>query len=302
MFRIHIGGKMSQNGSTIPRRQLGRHLRDLRQQSGLTIANVAKAIERGDSTVQRLETADPAVRIRLWDIEAICRVLGADETTTEGLKGLAQQANTKHWWHEYGDLIPEDFDVYIGLEADATKLTSYAELVPGLAQTANFARSLFTTAHPEATPAEIDRRVEIRLNRQVLFTRKAHPIEVDMVLDQSVLHRVIGSAKIMATQLRHLADLSTRDNFTIRVLPYSAGLPLGDLTGPFIVLDFGAGADGQPIEPTVVYVESYTGAMYFTDQRVVERYRRAAAEHRKLALNEPASRDLLRKTAREFMA
>lgn len=291
---------MSQNGSTIPRRQLGRHLRDLRQQSGLTIASVAKAIERGDSTVQRLETADPAVRIRLWDIEAICRVLGADETTTEGLKGLAQQANTKHWWHEYGDVIPEDFDVYIGLEADAKKLTSYAELVPGLAQTPDFARSLFTTVHPEATSSEIDRRVEIRMNRQVLFTRKACPIEVDMVLDESVLHRVIGSTKIMATQLRRLADLSTRDNFSIRVLPFAAGLPLGDPTGPFIVLDFGLDGNGQTIEPTVVYVESYTGAMYFTDQRVVERYQRAATKHRGLALGAQASRDLLRKAAREF--
>ncbi|WP_369633458.1 helix-turn-helix domain-containing protein [Nocardia sp. JMUB6875] len=291
---------MSQSGSTIPRRQLGRHLRDLRQQSGLTIASVAKAIERGDSTVQRLETADPAVRIRLWDIEAICRVLGADETTTEGLKGLAQQANTKHWWHEYGDVIPEDFDVYIGLEADAKKLTSYAELVPGLAQTADFARSLFTTVHPEARAAEIDRRVEIRMNRQVLFTRKARPIEVDMVLDESVLHRVIGNAKIMAAQLRRLADLSTRDNFSIRVLPFAAGLPLGDPTGPFIVLDFGLDGNGQTVEPTVVYVESYTGAMYFTDQRVVERYQRAAMKHRGLALGEQASRDLLRKAAREF--
>ncbi|AYF74743.1 XRE family transcriptional regulator [Nocardia yunnanensis] len=293
---------MSQNGSTIPRRQLGRHLRDLRQQAGMTIASVAKAIERGDSTVQRLETADPAVKIRLWDIEAICRVLGADDTTTEGLKGLAQQANTKHWWHEYGDVIPEDFDVYIGLETDAKQLVSYAELVPGLAQTALFARSLFMTVHPDVPDSEIDRRVEIRMNRQVLFTRKANPIKVDMVLDESALHRMVGGPKIMSAQLRHLAALSTRDNFSIRVLPYSAGFPLGDPTGPFIVLDFGTGPEGQPVEPTVVYVESFTGAMYFTDQRAVDRYQRAAIQHRRLALGEQASRDLLRKAAREFSA
>ncbi|MFJ9365361.1 helix-turn-helix domain-containing protein [Nocardia sp. NPDC101769] len=288
---------MGDTGSTVPRRQLGRYLRDLRQQSGMTIAEVARRIERGATTLQRLETGQ-ADRIRLWDIEALCRVLGAGETETAALKGLAQQGNAKSWWHAYGDLIPVNFDVYMGLESAAATLTSFQELVPGLAQTPEYARALIRSGYSGGSENEISRRVEMRMHRQVLITRRAQPASIDVILDESVLHRVIGGRKIMASQLRHLADLETRPNIAIRVLPYSAGMPLGDLTGPFTILDFGD--DGrQTVEPAVVYVESYTGAMYFDDGETVDRYRTAHATMRRVALDARESRDLLRKTARE---
>ncbi|MGV9411948.1 helix-turn-helix domain-containing protein [Nocardia sp. NPDC003693] len=291
---------MPKIGSSIPRRQLARWLRELRNQSGMTIAELAKLIERGDGTVQRLETGHPDVKIRLWDIEAICQALGADATTTEGLKGLAQQANTKYWWHEYGDLIPEDFDVYIGLEATATTLTSYTEIVPGLLQTPDYARSLFEIVHAEASASDIDRRVELRMYRQRRVTRTAKPVGLDVVLGESVLRRMVGGPKIMSAQLRHLADMSTRDNVRVRVLPDREGIALGDLTGNYTVCEFDRATRGVLEEPTTVYVESYTGALYFDDSRTVERYLHANARYRKVALDEQASRDLLRRTAREY--
>ncbi|MFJ4654385.1 helix-turn-helix domain-containing protein [Nocardia sp. NPDC088792] len=288
---------MAETESTVPRRQLGRYLRELRQQSGMTIAEVARRIERGATTLQRLETGS-ADRIRLWDIEALCQVLGASETETAALKGLAQQGNTKSWWHEYGDLIPANFDVYMGLESAAESLTSFQELVPGLAQTPEYARVLIRSVHAGQPESEISRRVEMRMHRQILITRRAQPATLDVVLDESVLHRVIGNPKIMAAQLRHLADLGTRANIAIRVLPYSAGIPLGELTGPFTILDFGED-DRQPVEPSVVYIESYTGAMYFDDHLSIERYRTAHEAMRRVALDARQSRDLLRHAARE---
>ncbi|MFD0361364.1 helix-turn-helix domain-containing protein [Nocardia sp. GCM10030253] len=283
--------------STVPRRQLGRHLRELRQQTGMSIAQVAKLIERGATTLQRLESGT-ADRIRLWDIEALCRVLGADEMTTEGLKGLAQQGNTESWWHEYGDLIPEDFDVYIGLESAASMLTSFQELVPGLFQTPSYAEALIRAVYPDDPAAEITRRVEMKMHRQKLITRKGHPATVDVVLDESVLHRMVGSPKTMADQLRYLADLGTRPNVTIRVLPYSAGVPLGDLTGPFTIVDFDADSKGKQ-EPSVVYVENYTGDIYLERPDSVDRYRSAHASISHVALAVQPSRDLLRRVAKE---
>lgn len=291
---------MPKIGSSIPRRQLARWLRELRNQSGMTIAELAKLIERGDGTVQRLETGHPDVKIRLWDIEAICNVLDADATTTEGLKGLAQQANTKHWWHEYGDLIPEDFDVYIGLEAAATVLTSYAEIVPGLLQTPDYARTLFETVHPDASAGDIDRRVDLRVYRQRRLTRTVKPIALDVVLGESALRRIVGGPKVMAAQLRHIADMSTRENVKVRVIRDRDGIALGDLTGTYIVLEFDRSARGVLEEPTTVYVEGFTGALYFDDVRTVERYQHANAQYRTVALDEQATRDLLRKTAREY--
>ncbi|WP_227997002.1 helix-turn-helix domain-containing protein [Nocardia australiensis] len=291
---------MSNTGSTIPRRQLGRHLRDLRQQAGMTIVDVAVLIERGATTVQRLETG-AADRVRLRDIEAICRVVDADDTIVEALKGLAQQGNTKSWWHQYGDLIPASFDVYMGLESAAVRLTSFVELVPGLLQTSEYARTLIRAVHPDESDHEIARRVAMRMHRQILITRKTRPVAVDVVLDESVLNRAVGSRRVMATQLRHLADLGTRPNVEVRVLPFSAGVPLGDLTGPFIILDFGE-KDGIPVEPPVVYLESYTGAMYFEEEDPVGRYREEHTVVERVALEAQASRDLLRRKAREYAA
>jgi transcriptional regulator with XRE-family HTH domain len=290
---------MADIGSTLPRRQVGRYLRDLRQGAGLTIAELARRIERGATTVQRLETG-AADRIRLWDIEAICRVCGADETTIDALKGLAQQGNSKSWWHQYGDLIPLNFDVYMGLEAGARKLTSFQELVPGLLQTPDYARTLTRLAHPAEPDSEIARRVELRGRRQVMLTKKNDPVPFDVVLDESVLHRVIGSRRIMEAQLRHLADIGTRANIVIRILPFGAGIPLGDLTGPFMILDFEILPAGGLTEPPVVYAEGYTGDMYFEDPDVVEQYRNAHADLWRVALTVQDSRQLLREKAREF--
>ncbi|WP_067652835.1 helix-turn-helix domain-containing protein [Nocardia harenae] len=282
----------------MPRRQLGRHLRELRQESGLTIAEVARLIERGAGTVQRLETGTPH-RIRLLDIEALCRVLHADRTMTEALMGLARQGNDRSWWHEYGDLIPEAFSVYIGLEAAAASSTSFSTIVPGLFQTPSYAEVMLRTAYPDNDSADISRRVQIRLHRQKLVTRTWRPLHVTELLDEHALHRIVGSPAIMSQQLRHLADLSTRDNIEVRVVPFSSALPLGEVVGPFGILDFKQDARGVS-EPSTVHIEGFTGALYLEHAETVERYRMAHQALSRVALNPQQTRDLLRQAARRY--
>src|SRR5262245_4019502 len=152
---------MSETGSTVPRRQLGRHLRDLRLQAGMSMPEAARLIERGTTTLQRLETGQTH-KIRLLDIRELCSVYDADEVVTAGLVGLAQEASGKCWWYEYGKLIPQDFNVYVGLEAAARKLTSYApDVVLGLLQTPGYARVLARDVYPDDTDDEINRRVQM---------------------------------------------------------------------------------------------------------------------------------------------
>ncbi|MFQ6226809.1 Scr1 family TA system antitoxin-like transcriptional regulator [Nocardia sp. NPDC002869] len=92
------------------------------------------------------------------------------------MTGLAKQANVKSWWHQYGDLIPKDFDVYVGLEAAATKVISYQpDLVPGLLRTANYDRALARERRPEDILEEQDRRVQLEMQRQKIITRRARP-------------------------------------------------------------------------------------------------------------------------------
>ncbi|MFC6011558.1 helix-turn-helix domain-containing protein [Nocardia lasii] len=288
--------------STLPRRQLGRYLRDWRTKAGLTIAEAARRMEWGASTLQRLEKGH-ADRIRTIDIHELCRIYGIPGELADGLAGLAQQAAVKSWWHAYGDLIPENFDIYLGLEASARRLRIYqSELVPGLLQTAEYVRALNSLVQPHDSTDEIERRVALRMQRQALITRDHAPAEIEVVLHESVLRSVVGDAKVMAAQLRSLAEASTRSNVVLRILPFSAGVPLGVSTGPFTVLEFGTDGKGQPVEPPVVYAEGFTGDLYLERRADVRRYDRAHDCLQRHALDIPPSTHLLRQVAKEYVA
>ncbi len=260
----------------------------------------AQLIERGTTTLQRLETGQ-ANRIRLLDIRELCAVYDAEEVVTAGLLGLAQQASGKCWWHEYGKLIPEDFDVYVGLEAAARRLTSYApDVVLGLLQAPDYSRAMLRRGFPNASTEEIERRVELKQRRQRILTRKRQPTELRIVLLECALRRVVGNRRVMAAQMRHLADMSTLPNITLQVLPFSAGIPLGDPVGLFTIIEFGVDKTRQPIEPSVVYLENLTGDLYLEQQDHVGRYDVAHEAIRRAALDETASRSFLRQLAREY--
>lgn len=290
---------MLKRSSNLPRRQLGRYLRELRHESGLPIAQVARLIGRGVGTVQRLETGEIA-RIKTRDIEELCLVYDSPEWV-EPLKGLAQQANAKSWWHEYGDLIPAGFNVYVGLEAAAERLTVYRpDMVSGLFQTPDYARALDRIYFDDEPSTAFDRRVQLRMRRQRLIRRKRQPASAQLVVDEGALRQIVGDVKVMAAQLRHLADLPP--NAAVHVLPAGAGFPLGISPGPFTILDFKKNLAGEPLDPTVVYVESYAGDLYLEGEGTVRLYRQAHNKIRSAALSEAESKLWLRRVAKEYSA
>lgn len=288
-----------ESGSTLPRRQLGRYLNEWREKVGLTLAEAAEPMQWSAATLMRLEKGRTE-RIRVVDIDALCRVYDVPSEVAEGLKDLAQQASVKSWWHAYSGLIPSKFDVFMSLEAAAHKLTSYQELVPGLLQTADYARVLTKAVFPDDTDAEIEGRVRLKMERQRLVTRKTRPTALNIVLHEAALRRVVGTPAVMSTQLKRLADAGTRDNVHIRVLPFTAGVPMGDMVGPFTILEFGEDRKGAPAEPTVVYVESYRGDMYLEKPIDVQTYHRTHESFQRVALDEMASKNLLRQVAKEY--
>ncbi|MGV9411180.1 helix-turn-helix domain-containing protein [Nocardia sp. NPDC003693] len=291
---------MSDHGSTLPRRQLGRYLREGRMQCNMTIAEAATLMEWSESKLQRLETGN-AEKIRVLDIRELCRVYDFDGEFSAAVLSLAQQASVKSWWHEYDDIVPEGFNVYVGLEASARGLVSYQpDLIPGLMQTAEYARVLIGDYWPDAERDQIDRRVQLKTRRQSLLTRKRHPASLDVIVHETALRRVVGNPKVMAAQLRHVADMSTLPMIAVRVLPFSAGVPIGHSVGPFVILDFGRDGGNRPVEPTVVYLENFLGDLYLEKQAAVDRYRQAYQALQRSALDEASSRDLLRKAAKEY--
>ncbi|MFE7796958.1 helix-turn-helix domain-containing protein [Nocardia sp. NPDC057440] len=284
----------------MPRRQLGRHMRELRTGIGYTIATAAELVQWSPAMLQRVEKGQ-VDKVRDVDVRELCRIYDASPTVAEALIGLARQASAKEWWHAYGDLIPENFDVYVGLETAAKLLTVYqSELVPGLFQIPEYARSLIRTGRPRDSATEVDRRVQLRVKRQAMVARSVAPVRIDGVFHESVLRRMIGSTTIMAAQLSALAEASTKPNVNLRILPFAAGYPTGAQIGPFTVLEFGADSKGIPVEPPVVYMEGFTGALYLEKPGTVQQYGEAYEALKSAALGEQESRKMFRDLAKEY--
>ncbi|MGH3245666.1 MAG: helix-turn-helix domain-containing protein [Trebonia sp.] len=288
-----------QAGSTVPRRQLGRYLRDLRGSAGLTARAAARELERSEPTLWRIETGQTSVRS--LDVEQMCRLYGATDDLTKALMALAKETKARGWWQAYGDVVPEWFDLYVGLEAAATRISWYeSELVPGLFQTADYARTLIRLDHRDAENDEIDRWVQLRMGRQAILRRPIDPPLLQVALRESVLQCLVGGSAVMAGQLHRLAEVSELPNISLRVVSFAAGLHPGMMSGPFEILRFPVNGGGLESEPPTVYSDIYTGAIYLDKLHEVERYDRAFGEIWETALSEGASRDLVRQAAEEL--
>ncbi|MFV2027636.1 helix-turn-helix domain-containing protein [Micromonospora sp. LOL_028] len=280
------------------RRRLGRLLTELREAKAITQGAAAEYIERVPSTLYRIETGKPGVRIRIkQDIHGLCELYEADAATREALVQLAETTKVKGWYQPYHELLAQtNFDSYIGLEQDASEIDTFeSQLVPGLLQTEGYARALVSVPdNRERDGDEIEQRVQMRLRRQEILTRP-NPVRLDAVLGESVLRQVVGGPAVMTEQLRHLATMSERPNITVRVLPFTAGLHDGLVSGSFVILRF---PDG--VEPPVVYSDVLLGGLWFEEPSEVTRFDRAMTSISDSALDQPASKDMIHQAVKEL--
>jgi transcriptional regulator with XRE-family HTH domain len=287
------------SGSTVPRRQLGRYLRDARGKARLTVKAAAEALEWSEAKIWRIETGQTS--LRSLDVEAMCRVYGVDAEMTEALMGLAKETKTRGWWHAYGDVIPGGFDVYIGLEGAASEFHWYeSELVPGLFQTADYTRALIMADHDDIGTEEVERRVRLRMERQTLLTRATAAPELRVVLNEAIVRRPVGGAGVQAGQLSRLVEVAELPNVALRVATFAAGLHHGIMSGPFVTLRFPTNGDGKASEPPTVYVDGFTGDLYLDKPQEIERYDQAFQRIWGASLNEADSKKLLIEVAKEF--
>jgi transcriptional regulator with XRE-family HTH domain len=286
-------------GSTVPRRQLGRYLRDLRHQSRLTVRAAAAQLEWSEAKIWRIETGQTS--LRSLDVETMCRIYGAPTDLTEALMGLAKETKARGWWHSYGDVIPEGFHVYFGLEEAASRFAWYeSELVPGLLQTEDYARTVIRADNPGVDDKEIERRVDVRMDRQALLTRVTNPPVLYVALNEAILHRPVGGQKVMARQLERLVEAGRLPTVSVRVMPFGAGLHHGAMSGPFVILRFPLNGNGQETEPPTVYVDGFTGALYLDKPHEIDRYDTAFTNIWESSLDERASEELITQVAREL--
>jgi transcriptional regulator with XRE-family HTH domain len=237
------------------RRRLAAELRHLRTKAHLTVEEVAGSLQWPGSKVSRIENRQ--VGISPKDLRKLLDLYGTqDRAYRDELLELGRRATERGWWQSYSGLLPSLGNL-IGLEAEAATIRAYEpELVPGLLQTTDYARAVIRAGYPGDTTEQIDRRVEIRLERQEVLARTdPPPPKVSVVLNEGVLARRVGSPEIMRAQLEHLMRERDRANVVVQVLPFSTGEHPA-MVGPFMMLTF-----LDPADPGVVNVENVLGAL-----------------------------------------
>jgi len=250
---------------TVLRMALGGQLRRLREERGISSQAAGEAIRASHAKISRLECGKTGFRER--DIRDLLMLYGITDTEqVDAFVDLARKANQPGWWHQYGDVLPPWFETYLGLEQAAEVIRWYeAQFVPGLLQTADYARAVIALGHGHEPTEEIDRRVALRIQRQQILYRPDPPT-VWVVIDEAALHRPIGGTQVMRGQIQHLLNIGELPHVTVQVLPYSAGGHAA-AGGPFIILRY-----PEHEIPDLVYLEQLTSALYLDKRRDVEHY------------------------------
>lgn len=246
---------------TARRRELGFMLRSLREATGLTTEQAAGRLGFSRSKVSRLENGRRGASQE--DIVRLCELYQVADEQRARLGDLATEGKQRVWWQSLN--LP--YADYIGLEAEAESIKDYGlALVPGLLQTPDYARALVRAGAPTLAPQIVEERVQARMARQRLLSSNEGPKFV-AVLDESVLHRVVGNPMIMLGQLKRLTEMAEWPNVTIRIVPYDAGIvPAG--VGKFVILRL-----PLPDIADVVLIEELTGQHHhIEDPRDVETY------------------------------
>lgn len=256
------------DGPAAVRMLVGSQLRRLREEQGLTRAEAGYHIRASESKISRLELG--RVGFKLRDVADLLTRYGlTDGPERDNLLALVKQANAPGWWQPYGDVTPNWFARYLGLEATATLIRTYeAQFVPGLLQTEDYARAVVQLGYGGAAGGDVDRRVRLRMQRQEEVLHRPDPPKLWAVVDEAALHRPVGSAQVMRDQLDALiATVTKATNIRLQVIPLSVGGHAA-AGGSFTILRFGK----QPHLTDLVYIEHLTHAMYLERPEEVEVY------------------------------
>ncbi len=254
-----------QSGPTALRIMLGAHLRKLRDAAGISRADAGWEIRSSESKVSRMELGRVGFKER--DVADLLTLYGLTEgEERERLLELARDANNPGWWHRYGDVLPNWFQSYLGLEAAADLIRTYEiQFVPGLLQTPEYARAVVQLGRGVVPAEEIERRVAVRVSRQKVLSRP-QPVRLWAVIDEAALRRPMGGTAVMRAQLEHLRELSRESHVTLQIMPFRAGGHVAT-GGAFSILRF---AD-QDLS-NVVYIEHLTSALYLDKLEDLDMY------------------------------
>lgn len=251
-------------GPTALRIALGTQLRRLREASGISAEAAGYAIRASHAKISRLELGRVGFKER--DVADLLTLYGiADGAERAAFLALARRANVPGWWHQYSDILPSWFEMFLGLEQASSVIRTYQpQFVPDLLQTRDIARAVIQLGHPDASADAVERRLELRRTRQEVLTQPGAP-NIWVVIDEAVIWR-LDERSAMRAQIEHLIKMAELPNVRIQVIPLHFGVHVA-VGAPFAILRF-----SEPDLPDIVYLEQLTSALYLDKSQDVEHY------------------------------
>ncbi|PZT74368.1 MULTISPECIES: helix-turn-helix domain-containing protein [unclassified Streptomyces] len=241
---------------TVRRRRLGEALRRYRNSAGMSLDTASAALGWIGPKLSRIETANG--HIRPAEVAALLESYGVkDPEVVSALEGLAKDARKQGWWQTYSGIVAPAYADYISLESDAATIHEFAPLlIPGLLQTASYARETIAANATTRTTEEVAALAEVRQARQAVLTRPQGTLKFWAVIHEAVLHqRFAIRPDTIREQLRRLLDVTDLPNVTLQILPLQA-TPNPGGAGAFSLVGFPG-----PM-PDVVLLENLIGATY----------------------------------------
>lgn len=261
---------------------IGHDLRTARERAGLKQVEAGRVLDCSQAKINYLETGK--TQQKPDEVTSLLRAYGADVEHIDRMASLAARADQGTWWAPFGEVLPNWFRTFVGLEGLAAAQFIYESmLLPGQLQIPEYAAALLV-GNLRVAPVDAPQVVRARMARQRL-TDQTKPLRFRAVIEEYVLDRIVGGPEVMRSQLTHLLTLMERDNVELHVMPVSCIVHDG-LDGDFLLLDF---EEAQSIG----YIEYPTGAIYVQDQDQVETYTLSADRLCAAALSESASADAI---------
>jgi transcriptional regulator with XRE-family HTH domain len=210
-------------GISVRQRRVSRELRGLRESRHLSCKDVAKALDCSESKISRMETGERGLYSD--DVAAILGFLQAPGKLRQELLDLVRNGEARNW-HEIHGKLPTNWKDLIDFENEASTIYTYQPLViPGLAQTPEYACAMIRGLNESLSQEDTDALVAARMKRLVLLGRSNAP-NLHLLIEEMVLHRSMGDSTMMYGQLQHLLSVAARRNLT-RGDPDDQHLPRG---------------------------------------------------------------------------
>jgi transcriptional regulator with XRE-family HTH domain len=267
-------------------RGIGLELSRHRRMTDMTLEQVSRQLGISMSTLSRLENGkrEPTSE----EVAAILAVLGVTGADRDHLLDRARGGVWYSGMVEHSNPTVQS-RTYLAFETEATVITSFQLLlIPGLAQTAEYAHAVISAIQVDEDEPDIEARVARRMARQAILTRKRPP-QLNLIITEAALRLPIGGPRVMAHQVRTLVDLADRNNVSVRVIPNHVVAHAG-LAGSFVLLEFAG-------DPTVAFTEARTTGLFRDDQEEVALYKLTVERLAGVALDKAGSVELMRSVA-----